>query len=141
MLSWLFPKIREIRNRIGQLHFRRYRIVETPFFNVYLHRIFKKDEDYHLHNHPWNFIRINIWGSYTELIHDIKAGRSDSCWRKMMWYNHKTFHKILELRSKSVTSLVFTGPRSHEWGYLMKDRSVMSNSDYRKLSKFERKKL
>lgn len=44
--------IKEIKSKTGDLHFRRWRIIETPWFSIYVHGIYKADEEAHLHDHP-----------------------------------------------------------------------------------------
>src|SRR5271157_1654536 len=58
--------IKEIISQKGQVHFRRYRLLSTPWFNVYLHQILKSDEDRHFHDHPWSFFSFLLKGSYRE---------------------------------------------------------------------------
>lgn len=58
--------IKEIKSKLGILHFQRWRIVQTPWFSIYIHRIFREDEDQHCHSHPWSFVSFILNGSYTE---------------------------------------------------------------------------
>ncbi len=66
----MFKLIKEIKSKEGVLHFRRWNIltVSNRFinFSIYLHGIYKEDQDPHLHNHPWNIATIILWGSYIE---------------------------------------------------------------------------
>jgi hypothetical protein len=119
--------VKEIWSQEGELHFRRYRLLSTPWFNVYIHNIRKSDEDAHPHDHPWGFIAIMFWGSYLEewlgayedwmywngweLRKDIRSFGS------LYWHPAKDFHKIT-LRSRSVWTLVFASSRKQPgWGY------------------------
>ena len=44
----------------------RWRLVECPWFGVYLHAIRIDDSDRHLHNHPWAFCSLVLRGGYVE---------------------------------------------------------------------------
>src|SRR5579864_7978595 len=86
-------------------------IPRNKFFNIYLHRFLRSDEDRALHDHPWLNMSLLLDGSYTE--HTISAGGVN---------HHKTFtsgqikfrrakyaHRI-ELTSGPCWSLFITGP-------------------------------
>jgi len=68
----MFKKTKEIISKDGVLHFRRWKIILTPWFAIYIHAIYKADEDKHLHNHPWNFWSFVLKGSYTERLPNFK---------------------------------------------------------------------
>ena len=58
--------IKQIVSKDGNLHFKRWRIIETPWFNIYIHGIYHKDEEAHMHDHPWNFYSFILYGGYVE---------------------------------------------------------------------------
>ncbi len=66
----MFKLIKEIRSKEGILHFKRWEIFSSTKFNfsIYLHGIYKADQDLHLHNHPWNIATLILWGSYIEAL-------------------------------------------------------------------------
>lgn len=146
LLSWkrrrlrenkMWPKLtKEICSKTGEVHFKRWALLETPWFNIYLHKIFKSDEDKHLHNHPWNFKSFLLWGSYSELLMDKDfqdyATLVDRYW--WGWAKRGTYlfhHLMLE---KPVWTLVFTGKRQGDWGYLV-DGKFVGHQEYRLLKK------
>lgn len=47
-----FFLVKEIISKEGEVHFRRYRLLATPWFNIYIHNIRRSDEDIHMHDHP-----------------------------------------------------------------------------------------
>lgn len=119
--------VKEIVSKESIVHFRRYRLLETPWFSIYIHNILASDEDNDPHDHPWSFAALMFWGSYLEewlpsyddnwywggcpLQKDIRRVGS------FYYHNAKDFHKIT-LRSPSVWTLVFAGPRKRKgWGY------------------------
>lgn len=141
--KWFMCK--EIRSKTGILHFQRYRIIQTPWFGIFIHYIERSDEDKDPHNHPWNFLSIILKDSYTEELYD----RTLTDYVKVRWRRHVVkikrfgflsflyrnfaydFHKITV--HSPVWSLVFTGPRVNpKWGYLT-DSEFIDFKTYREL--------
>jgi hypothetical protein len=109
---WIFP-----RNR---------------FFNVYLHRFLRSDDDRALHDHPWGNMSWILEGKYLEIVPVNPAEPSgptravvrmagDFAIRKSRFA-----HRIELLLDTSfpgvkverpVWSLFFTGPRVRDWGF------------------------
>lgn len=119
--------VKEIISKEGVVHFKRYRLLETPWFSVYIHNILASDEDRDPHDHPWGFAALMFWGSYLEEwlgAYEDKLYWSGKPLRKSVrkigsLYSHiaKDFHKIT-LLSPSVWTLVVAGPRTRKgWGY------------------------
>lgn len=141
---WLIDKlflVKKIVSREGQLHFRRWRLIQTPWFAVFIHHIARSDEDKDPHSHPFNFTSFILRGGYQELvmwwdsildpapamkIHTIRAG-------EYLTRRSHEFHKITLLDSKPVWSLVFIGRRTPEWGYLTKEGRYYESKQYRKM--------
>ena len=113
--------IKEIRSKEGELHFKRWQLLKTPWFCIYIHGIYHEDEDDHLHNHPWNIFTIILWGSYMEelLMKDGKDRRYIlRTFLNMGYRNSERFHCIKSVFSKKVYTLAIVGKRKeHEWGY------------------------
>lgn len=138
IINKLFPVIRQIKSKTGILHFIRWNIFSSKYFNIYLHKITQADLDKHLHNHPWNFISWLIYGSYTEKL----LGEFDEIIiqkRKLfsiIYRNKKQFHKILKLNSPIVYTIVFTGkknePNDFDWGYEVNGHFI-NRVKYRKM--------
>ena len=62
---------KEIISKDGVVHFRRYRLLSTPWFNIYIHNILRSDEDAHFHDHPWGFFSFILnctKGGYTRIL-------------------------------------------------------------------------
>lgn len=119
--------VKEIWSKEGILHFRRFRLLSTPWFNIYLHNILKSDEDAHPHDHPWHFYSFILWGGYSEAwlgaYEDYRFWRGDPLRiskrtpGSLVYHHAKDFHKITLLK-KSAWTLVFTfGKRRPSWGY------------------------
>lgn len=141
LLSWILRKlflVREIVSRKGVVHFQRYRVISTPWFKIYLHRILESDQDKDLHSHPWDFKSLVIKGSYKEyyaigpywgLVKErtFKPFQVNS-------YDHNNVHKI-EVMNGPVWTLFFTNGRLYEWGYQTKI-GFIENKRYRIMKRF-----
>lgn len=97
------------------VYLNRLTILTTPWFSIKLHKIYRPDNQRDLHDHPWSFLSIVLWGSYEE---DTVDGR-----RKIRWWNWKPLegpkgrHSIRSVSREPVWTLVFTGPRRRIWGF------------------------
>jgi len=128
--------VKEITSKTGVLHFRRWRLFDSPWFGIYIHYIAKSDEDGHPHDHPWPFISFILGGGYIEELHSVRTDGSvttqtflnvpgDIRFRKAKGQ----FHKILSLLNPTWT-LVIHGPKKPTWGYLTED-GWMDHQKYR----------
>jgi len=132
-------KVKEIKSRLGVLHFQRYAVIETDKFAVYIHKIHEADKDLHLHSHPWNFISLILKGSYIE-----KFLGKDLFWEDQEFFriksflsfskgNRSYFHKIERIRKGPVYSLFVTWGKHQNWFYKMEDGSQIESDHYRLL--------
>ena len=46
----------------------RTKLIQTPFGNLDLHVFHASDAGRELHDHPWTFISLILWGGYTEVM-------------------------------------------------------------------------
>jgi hypothetical protein len=130
----------------------RWRLLQTPWFGIFLHKILMIDNDINLHDHPWSFYTFILSGGYIENVHVFEPvaysannGEPHS-WRgqfaQRKWTAgslHKMragvqryqsdLHKITYLLDKPTWSLLFVGPRIRDWGYQTKDGWV-ARKDY-----------
>lgn len=131
MLKKLIRKIflrKEIISKKGELHFRRWGI-DAFIFGLYIHQIYKADEDKHLHDHPWDYMSLCLKGSFMEegekIITIVKPG-------SFIARKATRFHKIKEMITPAVTTLFITGPRRRVWGYDV-NGVWFDNKNYRKV--------
>jgi len=113
--------VKEIISKSGELHFRRWQLLKTLWFCVYIHGIYKEDQDDHLHNHPWSIWTMILWGSYVEELL-MKNGKDKThkvrTFLNMGYRNSDRFHCIRQVVSKKVITLAIVGKRKEkEWGY------------------------
>ncbi len=120
---------KEIISKEGILHFRRWTVFSCYYFSIYIHQIFKADEDLHLHNHPWNYCSIILYGSYIE-----RNQFYDTIMKPLSVSIQKAqrFHKIKEMLSKQCISLFITGKKYNEWGYDT-ENGFIDHKTYRQL--------
>lgn len=101
----------DITNAAGDVFMRRYKLLRTRWGNVYLHEILRSDEDLCLHDHPWSFLSLILWGGYRE---QMPAG---TFWRRpgtLLVRPARAAHRI-EV-DRPAWSLVLVGPRRRAWG-------------------------
>lgn len=106
--------VREIKSRAGAVHFRRYRLLETPVLRVYVHQILEADKDGALHDHPWSFFSAILAGHYVERRpHNVLT----QCRTGTIFHRKATeVHCIDEVVKPTWTFVVAYG-RRREWGY------------------------
>ena len=112
------------------VYLRRLRVCQTPWFALYLHFIFKKDDDRDPHDHPFRFWSLIVRGGYTERLFRINP-RIDKDqfaftrrWNRWSWHkmDQKHAHMICDLDPGTIT-LVVCGPKRRnvdseaEWGF------------------------
>lgn len=93
-------------------------IPRNRFFNIYLHRFLRSDDDRALHDHPWWNCSVLLEGRYVE--HTISAGginrRIERRAGQMKLRRAKVAHRI-ELVDGPCWTLFITGPRLRDWGF------------------------
>lgn len=127
-----FLVVKRIISRAGELHFCRWRLLQTPWFGLYIHQICRSDEEKDPHDHPWWFASFVISGGYVEKIWD-ETGVREARRPPGAFLSHRTtdFHKITLLDGPAWT-LVVTGRRTHDrWGYLT-DSGWVDSVSYRR---------
>jgi hypothetical protein len=126
--KWTFLAWRDIPDNANPevVYLRRFIFIKCPWFAIYFHRIFLRDDDRYPHNHPFPFWSFLLTGGYEEervQPHPmgIRALRSTTVRKRKRWSLAKTglndFHRIRVMHGK-VRTLVFCGPRKQEWGFL-----------------------
>lgn len=107
----------------GLLYLARLRIIQTPWFGVYLHDIYEPDGDRHPHDHPWTFISIVLRGYYVERFYPYPNVSVDLGVRAQRWprwsvhrMDRDTAHRIVDA-APGLKTLILVGPRRREWGF------------------------
>jgi hypothetical protein len=116
---WAFMQRFEINDAENGEYLHRLKIVQTPLFGVYVHRIFRPDVDRHLHDHPWWFAALILSGGYVET-HQRSADApvTTRSWRR--WSVHPVAtgerHKI-DIVAPNTRTLILVGPKTCDWGF------------------------
>jgi len=111
---------KEIVSKEGVVHFRRYRLLKTPWFAIYIHNILQSDMDFDPHNHPWHFTSLILSGSYEEKY--ITAPDFEEVKTKTVYPGTINAHKAdtahkLTLKTNEVWSFVVAVGKWRTWGY------------------------
>ncbi len=132
-------RICDISDR-NSLYLSRLYIVETPWFGVFLHGIYRKDHDRALHDHPWDFVSIVLRGGYAERWQRYVGRHVSAPIRGQFWsagsvhrMRRGEFHRISYLLRVPTWTLVFVGRRRGPWGYLTPHGWVESHDYHRTL--------
>ncbi len=110
MLRWVFPHKEIGWTEIGE-EFTRFTLLRTPWFRIYLHKLYAPNPHPHTHDHPWGFVALLLRGGYWEYA----DGRWE--WRRP-W---SVLRRPAEYRHNVVTrgvswSVIITGRKYREWG-------------------------
>jgi hypothetical protein len=125
---WAVWKLFEIKGLEGSVYLRRRRIVQTPWFGVYHHRIFREDQDRHLHSHPWPFLSAVLTGGYREVVAMPAGDAVESVLTHRAGRIHRfpdgMVHKIVHVEPGTRT-LVLVGRRRESWGFYVPGRGIV----------------
>jgi len=121
---------REIISRHDkELYLERLIIFKCAWFGIMLHKFYASDDDC-MHDHPWPFVSIILRGGYWEWTRGgdvLMSDRDGSSGDRRDWYRPgsilfrgaRHLHRIqLALDGRPTWSLVFTGPRVRDWGFI-----------------------
>lgn len=125
--NWAVMHRFDIRDAVGNLYLRRWRIVQTPWCAIYLHAIHRPDHDRWLHDHPWSFASMVLVGGYTEwwapnqwaatAVPNLSRLKRIMRPFRLRVMRRGHFHAIRELGRTPTWTLVLCGPRRGHWGY------------------------
>ncbi len=115
----------------GPYMLRWYLLPRNPWFNVYLHKFLRDDDDRALHDHPWNFVSLMIKGSYIERrpnpyrdwpefdpeFIDSKRGSPSIAFRRATDKHRVTLARNPDGSAKPCWTIVVTGSKIREWGF------------------------
>ena len=98
----------------------RWRLIETPWFSIYLHRINTPDSRPTLHDHPWRFVAVMLRGGYVERRLNQMSREVDEhhVIKHVNYMEAGGAHSIMRLLRVPTWTLMFVGRRNRTWGYL-----------------------
>lgn len=114
----------------GDPYLDRLRLIETPWFAVFLHHIHRPDKDPDPHDHPWWFASVVISGQYVDEFWpdkrnpDVSYHRYHGRWI-LRCLSRKSAHLIKDIEGPLWT-LVVTGRSygSESWGFWVDGKGV-----------------
>lgn len=97
----------------------RIRMIQTPLFGLYLHRLDTPDPRSTLHCHPWNFTSFVLRGGYIERRLNAHTMEVDEHVVVKHLNRKKAFnaHAITSLLRVPTWTLLLVGRRQRQWGY------------------------
>ena len=102
-----------------------YLFPRNRWFNVYLHKFCRDDDDRALHNHPWFFLSLMFRGQYTEIVshdHDTGEGRgfvrtAPSVALRKAEHRHRVVLDSRHGKPVPCWTIAITGPKVQTWGF------------------------
>lgn len=107
----------------GNLYLRRFYITPRSWrYRIFIHHIFRSDEDRDPHDHPWSFFTIMLKGSYREFFyeqhgHDAWTTKVTILKRFRFLFRKATDTHRLFLENGPVWTLVIAGKTIRPWGF------------------------
>jgi hypothetical protein len=107
-----------IDRHAGELYLRRLRVVACQWFGLYIHWFHASDDDC-LHDHPWSFLTVMLWGGYWEYT----PGPNNAVvkrWHPPLSIRVRPAHWLHRIEIDPVrkpVTLVLRGPRVRGWGF------------------------
>lgn len=100
-------------------------IPRNPWFNIYLHKFLRDDDDRALHDHPWWFVSLMISGGYVETrplpspygTMEFERHAPSIAFRHPTDRHRVALFKDKEGKSLPCWTIVLTGRASRTWGF------------------------
>lgn len=109
----------------GREFLKRWRLVQTPLFSIFLHRMQVPDPGVDLHDHPWSFVSFVLRGGYIERVADTRRPWEERHRHRGRWsfggIRLDQIHSIDALDRTPTWTLVVTGPTRRRWGFVAGD--------------------
>jgi len=134
----ILPRIAKKRviTRANSPYLIRYTLIKTKWFSLKIHKIIQSDPE-DLHDHPWSFISLILWGGYTEE-RILNPTDYASKWKyKFKFYSplsllirkRPSIHRLILPKDKNgkprpCFTLVLTLRRKSSWGFWKSDQWV-----------------
>lgn len=134
----------------------RWRLIQTPWFGIYLHFIHREDLDRHPHDHPWTFWSFVLRGGYEEeYCPDARTSKTIErifshpntfnflalVKRRFHKFPLRAAHRIIFVAPGTIT-LVLAGPKVRDWGFWLPDSGHgvrwMHHKEYERQKQYER---
>jgi hypothetical protein len=91
-----------------------YLIPRNRYFNIYLHKFLRSDDDRALHDHPWWFVSFMLKGTYQEIT---DKGTSIRKAGSFLFRKALDRHRVELIDNKHCWTLFITGKKVRDWGF------------------------
>jgi len=122
MNGWAVLKHHRVRPKPGGDPFiDRLKLVQTPWFGLYVHVIHQPDADPDPHDHPWVFWSVVLSGIYREVLFTDPADRTPVRWREHRpWRPHlmrRGHAHLVKECSRPCWTLCLVGRNHGDWRF------------------------
>jgi hypothetical protein len=112
-------------------------------FNIFLHKFLKGDPD-DVHDHPWSYFTLILWGGYYEWTPYFNEMNELTCeiqkWRgpgHFRFCRPNSYHRIELKPGVTAWTLFIPGPQRRDWGFWVKNKWIQ-HEEYINLRKKEK---
>lgn len=112
----------------------RWYVLRTERLGVFVHKFVRSDEDRALHDHPWCFFVLPLWGGYIEHSDEQFLGEARIPTKRRVWpiisarYRTTTFrHRVELINGRPSWSIFIRFSKKREWGFWLKEGFVLWN--------------
>lgn len=126
----------KLRRGDGRVYLDRWGFTLPRSWGLFIHRMSAPDPGQDLHDHPWAFVSLVLWGGYTEERADTRdaplyasfAERYSTCTPgapeqrrvgSLRVMRLDECHRITKLTRKTCWTVVLHGPRRRKWGFYL----------------------
>lgn len=118
----LGPPLVLIDENNGREFLKRWRLLQTPWFSIFVHRMQVPDPGTDLHDHPWGFASLVLRGGYTEVLADSRRADDEQVTRhRPRWSLARVrldqAHTVVTLDRSPTWTLIVTGRTPRRWGF------------------------
>lgn len=99
-------------------------ILDFYIFSIRLHHWLKSETDIHLHNHPFNFITIVLYGGYID--QDSSKLNERMIPGKIRYRSASHTHHV-RVRKGGCWTLMFAGRKKFKWGFWVNNKFKKAN--------------
>lgn len=146
-----------LRRADGRVYLDRWGLAWDRVGRIFIHRMTAPDPGIDLHDHPWSFLTVVLWGGYVEQRANIREAQDlaviadayPTCTRGVI-EERRPFrprvmrldecHTISHLLRRSCWTLVIGGPRRRRWGFYLPS-GYMHEAEYDATVRADRRDL
>lgn len=115
----------------------RYRVIRTPWFGLFIHKLLREDRSRHPHDHPWPFVSAVLVGGYREeLAERFQHRGTRATFRERGPGSTRAlpatglWHRFVHLHRQPTWTLVLVGRKCNQWGFLLADGTTVDAEAY-----------